>query len=84
MNKIFRGKTLAQLALLEQQIQKKLQGGEGIDVGKYVASLTYLYVHNIVVQIYFSLTDCLIANMLQILYSYGYNCASNKLLEFNE
>lgn len=36
VNKIFRGKTMAQLGLLEQQIQKKLQGGEGIDVGTYI------------------------------------------------
>ena len=34
---IFKGKTLSQLATLHTQIQKKLAGGEGIDVGKYWA-----------------------------------------------
>ena len=35
VNTVFKGKTLAQLGLLGEQIRKKLKGGEGIDVGMY-------------------------------------------------
>ena len=31
---IFKGKTTNQLLLLEESIKKKLQGGEGVDIGK--------------------------------------------------
>lgn len=31
---IFKGKTTKQLQLLEDQMRKKLTGGEGVDVGK--------------------------------------------------
>ena len=30
---VFKGKTTSQLMLLEEQIKKKLAGGEGVDVG---------------------------------------------------
>lgn len=33
---IFKGKTTNQLLLLEEQIKKKLQGGEGVDVGQWM------------------------------------------------
>lgn len=33
---IFKGKTINQLLLLEEQIKKKLQGGEGVDVGQWM------------------------------------------------
>ena len=32
--KVFRGKTLTQLVLLQDSIRQKLDGGEGIDVGE--------------------------------------------------
>lgn len=32
---VFKGKTTKQLQLLEQQMKKKLEGGEGVDVGMY-------------------------------------------------
>lgn len=32
---VFKGKTTKQLQLLEEQMRKKLAGGEGIDVGMY-------------------------------------------------
>ena len=32
---IFKGKTLAQLKKLQESIQAKLDGGEGVDVGEY-------------------------------------------------
>lgn len=32
---VFKGKTTKQLLLLEEQMKKKLEGGEGVDVGKY-------------------------------------------------
>ncbi len=35
VNCVFKGKTLNQLALLEDQIKRKLKGGEGVDVGKW-------------------------------------------------
>jgi hypothetical protein len=31
---VFKGKTTKQLQLLEDQMKKKLEGGEGVDVGK--------------------------------------------------
>ena len=34
VDKVFKGKTLSQLEMLEQSIKKKLKGGEGVDVGK--------------------------------------------------
>ncbi len=34
VDKVFRGKTLSQLEILEKSIQGKLKGGEGVDVGK--------------------------------------------------
>ena len=34
VDKVFKGKTLNQLEMLEQSIKKKLKGGEGVDVGK--------------------------------------------------
>lgn len=33
---IFKGKMINQLLLLEEQIKKKLQGGEGVDVGQWM------------------------------------------------
>lgn len=33
---IFKGKIINQLLLLEEQIKKKLQGGEGVDVGQWM------------------------------------------------
>ena len=36
--KVFRGKTLTQLVLLQDSIRQKLDGGEGIDVGEWGAS----------------------------------------------
>ena len=30
---VFKGKTMSQLSMLHEQIQKKLKGGEGVDVG---------------------------------------------------
>ena len=36
---IFKGKTLAQLKGLQQSIQAKLDGGEGVDVGEYIPRL---------------------------------------------
>jgi len=32
---VFKGKTTKQLQLLEDQMKKKLEGGEGVDVGRY-------------------------------------------------
>ena len=32
---VFKGKSLAQLHILEDTIRKKLRGGEGVDVGKH-------------------------------------------------
>lgn len=34
VEKVFKGKSLSQLELLEDSIKKKLRGGEGVDVGK--------------------------------------------------
>ena len=31
---VFKGKTMSQLKILDDQIRKKLRGGEGVDVGK--------------------------------------------------
>jgi len=42
---VFRGKTLAQLNLLEQSIQQKLKGGEGVDVGYWETLLHQLKAH---------------------------------------
>lgn len=58
VNKIFRGKTLAQLGLLEQQIQTKLQGGEGVDVGTYVHSQGHIHYSQRVVLVQTSLECC--------------------------
>lgn len=42
---IFKGKTTNQLLLLEEQIKKKLQGGEGVDVGYWESLLQQLKAH---------------------------------------
>ncbi|KAK3610182.1 hypothetical protein CHS0354_038818 [Potamilus streckersoni] len=42
---IFKGKTTKQLLLLEEQIKKKLQGGEGVDVGYWESLLQQLKAH---------------------------------------
>ncbi|KAI0227276.1 Cactin [Lamellibrachia satsuma] len=42
---IFKGKTLAQLKGLQQSIQAKLDGGEGVDVGYWESLLQQLKVH---------------------------------------
>ncbi|XP_048736311.1 splicing factor Cactin-like [Ostrea edulis] len=42
---IFKGKTTNQLLLLEEQIRKKLQGGEGVDVGYWESLLQQLKAH---------------------------------------
>ena len=34
---VFKGKTLNQLQLLEMQINSKLKGGEGVDVGELIS-----------------------------------------------
>ena len=34
VDKVFKGKSLSQLELLEDSIKKKLRGGEGVDVGE--------------------------------------------------
>ena len=34
VDKVFKGKSLSQLELLEKSIKNKLKGGEGVDVGK--------------------------------------------------
>ena len=39
VDKVFKGKTLSQLEMLEQSIKKKLKGGEGVDVGKLLWSI---------------------------------------------
>ena len=49
VDKVFKGKTLNQLEMLEQSIKKKLKGGEGVDVGKLL--LFYLVRQNIGVKI---------------------------------
>ena len=49
VDKVFKGKTLSQLEMLEQSIKKKLKGGEGVDVGKRL--LLYLVRQNIGVKI---------------------------------
>jgi len=35
VNSVFKGKSLIQLGLLEEQIKNKLKGGEGVDIGMY-------------------------------------------------
>ena len=40
VDKVFKGKTLSQLEMLEQSIKKKLKGGEGVDVGKLLWSVS--------------------------------------------
>lgn len=42
---IFKGKTTSQLLLLEEQIKKKLKGGEGVDVGYWESLLQQLKAH---------------------------------------
>ena len=42
---VFKGKTTSQLMLLEEQIKKKLAGGEGIDVGYWEALVQQLKAH---------------------------------------
>ncbi|GAB1600410.1 cactin-like [Argonauta hians] len=42
---IFRGKTTNQLLLLQEQMRKKLQGGEGIDVGYWESLMSQLNAH---------------------------------------
>lgn len=42
---VFKGKTTKQLQLLEQQMKKKLEGGEGVDVGYWESLLQQLKAH---------------------------------------
>jgi ribosomal protein S19 len=42
---VFKGKTHSQLELLESQVRKKLQGGEGVDVGYWESLLQQLLAH---------------------------------------
>ena len=42
---IFKGKTTSQLLILEEQIKKKLAGGEGIDVGYWESLVQQLKAH---------------------------------------
>lgn len=42
---IFKGKTTSQLLLLEEQMKKKLKGGEGVDVGYWESLLQQLKAH---------------------------------------
>lgn len=42
---VFKGKTTKQLQLLEEQMKKKLEGGEGVDVGYWESLLQQLKAH---------------------------------------
>ena len=42
---VFKGKTLAQLAILQTQIKKKLGSGQGIDVGYWESLSQQLKAH---------------------------------------
>lgn len=42
---VFKGKTTAQLLILEEQMRRKLQGGEGVDVGYWESLLGQLKAH---------------------------------------
>ncbi|CAI9720087.1 cactincactin-like [Octopus vulgaris] len=42
---IFKGKTTNQLLLLQEQMKKKLQGGEGIDIGYWESLMSQLNAH---------------------------------------
>lgn len=45
VSNIFKGKTTNQLLLLQDQMKKKLQGGEGVDVGYWESLLSQLNAH---------------------------------------
>lgn len=45
VSNIFKGKTTNQLLLLQEQMKKKLQGGEGVDVGYWESLLSQLNAH---------------------------------------
>lgn len=42
---IFKGKTLSQLAMLEDNIRQKLRGGEGVDISYWESLLQQLRAH---------------------------------------
>ncbi|KAK2156039.1 hypothetical protein LSH36_223g02000 [Paralvinella palmiformis] len=45
VNSVFKGKSLIQLGLLEEQIKNKLKGGEGVDIGYWESLLEQLKAH---------------------------------------
>ncbi|XP_064609618.1 splicing factor Cactin-like [Liolophura sinensis] len=45
VSNVFKGKTTNQLLLLEEQIHKKLRGGEGVDIGYWESLLQQLKAH---------------------------------------